>query len=177
MMGGLMPLGLICVDPGYDTGMSLIEVSAEWNKPKVVRHDTINYQKSGSGAKDFYDKLQEYYDFCRMAQGYAQTDVVLEKFVKRPGVVQPELTAMKVMGVLDCWWAGRANRFHSKFHEQVPVQGKHMVTNQVLLATDTWLPGRANRHINDATRHGISYLVSKAHVGTCRAAFGPPEED
>lgn len=176
MMGGrIMPLGLICVDPGFDTGMSLIQVSAEWNKPVVLRHDTINYRPSGSGAKDFYDKMQDYYDWARYKEGLVTVDVVLEKFVKRPGVVQPELTAMKIMGVLDHWWAANADRMNSKFHEQVPVQGKFMVTNQVLLRTGTWLPGKANRHINDATRHGISYLVSQAHVGTCRSAF--PEEN
>lgn len=176
-MQRIMPLGLICVDPGFDTGMALLTVTAQWNKPKLIRHDTINYQKSGSGAKDFYDTMQSYYDWARYKLGIQQVDVVLEKFVKRPGAVQPELTAMKVMGVLDHWWAANADRMNSKFHEQVPVQGKHMVTNPVLLSAGVWLPGKANRHINDATRHGISFLVANAHIGTCRAAFGPPEED
>lgn len=175
MIGGrILPLGLICVDPGYDTGISLLGVSAEWNKPGLMRHQTVNYQKSGSGAKDFFEAMSSFYEWAFDKAGMVEVDIVLEKFTKRPGVVDPELTAMKVMGVLDHWWAAHGQRMKSKFHERIPVQGKMMVTNEVLLRTGTWLPGRANRHINDATRHGISWLVDQAHVCTCRSAF--PEE-
>lgn len=169
------PLALICVDPGYDTGISLVSTYGPDTKPCLARHDTINYQKSGSGAKDFYDMMSTYYGWAFGRADMTQVDIVLEKFVKRPGVVNPELTAMKVMGVLDHWWAANANRMRSKFHEQVPVQGKFMVTNDVVRRTGLWLPGHDNRHMNDATRHGISYLVDQSHVGTCRAAF--PEEN
>jgi hypothetical protein len=168
-------MGLICVDPGYDTGMSLLGINGQRTMPVLIRHDTINYQKSGSGAKDFFLRVQNYYESAFGMYGMESVDIVLEKFTKRPGVVDPELTAMKVMGVLDCWWAMHGNRMKSKFHERIPVQGKMMVTNQVLLRTGVWLPGHANRHINDATRHGISWLVDQAHHGTCVAAF--PKED
>lgn len=174
LSGRTMPMGLICVDPGFDTGMSLIEVTAQWNKPELVKQATINYGKSGSGATGFYEKMCDWYEWCIQERGLASVDVVLEKFVPRPG--KPvEYTALKVTGVLDHWWTAKANRMRSKFHEQIPVQGKFMVTNQVLLRAGVWVPGRANRHINDATRHGISYLVDQAHVGTCRAGF--PEEE
>jgi hypothetical protein len=38
------------------------------------------------------------------------------------------------------------------------------------------LPGHDNRHINDATRHGVSWLIENHHRGTALVAK-PKEED
>ena len=164
-----LPMALICVDPGYTTGLSLLTVDAQWNKPKLMDSVSIEYAASGYGAKDLYQQFSNWYEMCRGES--MTTDIVLEKFTKRPGVVDPELTALKVMGVLDLWWAMHGVRIQSKFHERIPVQGKMMATNDVLRRVGVHIPGHDNRHINDATRHGISWLIDQGHVGTCQSAF------
>lgn len=174
-MGAAYPRGMICIDPGLNTGLSVLTIDGPTDKPVLVAHTTIHYGNQGARSIDLYKQVDDWYSYYWYKEDRFM-DIVLEKFTKRPGVVDPELTAIKVMGIMDLWWFQKASRMRSKFHERIPVQGKHAVKNDVLRRVGVHLPGHDLRHINDATRHGISLLIDQAHLGTCEAAF-PKEED
>lgn len=161
------PYACINIDPGLATGMSLLRVDEESRKPILMATATIPYR-----AIDIYDQVSSWYYMARVGHGFA-ADVVMEKFVARPG--RPiETTALKVMGVVETWWDKEGHKQDSHYVEHVPVQGKFMVTDDVLRAADVHVKGHANRHINDATRHGIGHLLAQKHRGTAIACFGEP---
>lgn len=162
------PYAVINIDPGLDTGFSLLRVDEESRKPVLMSVGTVHYR-----AIEIYDQVSAWYYMARVGHGYA-VDIVMEKFVLRPG--RPvDTTALKVMGVVEAWWAKEGHKQDSHYVEHVPVQGKFMVTDDVLRAADVHCKGHANRHINDATRHGIGHLLAQKHRGTAIACFGEPE--
>lgn len=163
------PYACINIDPGLVTGFSLLRVDEESRKPTVMAVGSVPYR-----AIDIYDQMSAWYYMARVGHGYA-VDVVMEKFVARTG--KPiETTALKVMGIAEAWWAKEGHKQDSKYVEHMPVQGKFMVTDDVLRAAGVHTPGHANRHINDATRHGIGHLLAQKHRGTAIACFGGPDD-
>lgn len=168
---------LICIDPGLNTGFSLLEVT-DINKPvTLVDYCTVTYN-----AAQIVKILNElyYYDMKQLDMTPADfrdlNMVVIEKFVHRPG--RPfDPTAYKVMGICEAW--------HQKFRdggdpmfeyvERLPVQGKKEAPDDVLKRLGIHLPRHEQRHINDATRHGVSWLLENHHLGT--ALVGKPKDE
>lgn len=158
------PYAMICIDPGEDTGFSLLRVDEEDRPPIHMASGTVPYR-----AIEVYDQISAWYYKARCGHGYT-TDIVIEKFVLRPG--RPvNTTALRVMGVAETWWAKEGHKEDSRYIEQVPVQGKFMVDDDVLRRLGVHVPGHSNRHINDATRHGVSRLLAQGHRGTAKLAF------
>lgn len=161
------PYACINIDPGLDTGFSVLRVDSADSAPVLVATATVHYR-----AIEIYDQLSGWYYMARTGHGYA-VDVVMEKFVARTG--RPiETTALKVMGVAEAWWAKEGHKQDSKYVEHVPTEGKFMVTDDVLREAGVHTKGHVNRHINDATRHGIGHLLAQKHRGTAIACFGEP---
>lgn len=170
----------ICIDPGEETGLSLLEVTGDNEPPKILRTGSIVYR--GFAIREALCRF--YYHGFDPADGFAATHqvrglnkVILEKFVHRPG--KPfNPTAYKVMGICEGWHQEFQNGGDPMFEyvERMPVQGKSEADNNVLRRLGLYLPGHAQRHINDATRHGVSWLLERHHRGTALVAK-PKEED
>lgn len=166
----------ICVDPGEETGFSLLEVSSPDEPVKMLRTASVVYN-----ALTIHETLCRFYyhgmNDLLPSEVAAINKVILEKFVHRPG--RPfNATAYKVMGICETWHqrfrAGGDPEFD--YIERLPVQGKKEADNDVLRRLGVYLPGHDNRHINDATRHGVSWLIENHHRGTALVAK-PKEED
>lgn len=156
--------------------MSLLEVDGPNAQPKLLRTASIRYN-----ALTIHEALCRFYyhgmqDMMPSEVADINT-VILEKFVHRPG--RPfNATAYKVMGICETWHqrfrAGGDPTF--EYIERLPVEGKKEVPNDVLRKLGMYLSGHDNRHINDATRHGVSWLIENRHRGTALVAK-PKEED
>lgn len=171
------PLGrYICIDPGEDTGMSLLEVTGPNTPVTILRTASLRYNALAiheSLCRFYYHGMGHY----QPSEVAGINTVILEKFVHRPG--RPfNATAYKVMGICEAWH----QRFRAdgdptfEYIERMPVEGKKEAPNDVLRKLDVYLSGHDNRHVNDATRHGVSWLIENRHRGTALVAK-PKEED
>lgn len=167
----------ICIDPGLDTGFSLLEVPEDNGPVKLIDYNTIRYD-AAQIRKNLFELY--YYDIppdAPLKDYIGLNTVILEKFVHRPG--RPfEPTAYKVMGIAECWHQDCKQGSDPTFEyiERVPVQGKSEAPDDVLKRLGVFVKRHENRHINDATRHGVSWLMEKGHIATCEIAR-PKDKD
>lgn len=96
---------------------------------------------------------------------------VYENFHIRPGVVVPDTTAIRVIEATMNWIEEDAP--YVKVVAQEPAQGKHQVNDQTLERMGLKQRGGVTRHVNDATRHGVTWLIGQRHRPTARLAFPP----
>ena len=167
----------ICIDPGEDTGFSLLEVDGPNTPVRMLRTASLRYN-----ALAIHELLCRFYYHGMnnmVPSGVAGINtVILEKFVHRPG--RPfNATAYKVMGICETWHQRFRDNGDPSFEyiERVPVQGKKEAPNDVLRRLGVYLSGHDNRHINDATRHGVSWLIENRHRGTALVAKPKEEND
>jgi hypothetical protein len=169
----------ICVDPGEDTGFSLLEVTSEEKPVQLIDYCTMPYKASEirkTLCALYYYGADEDDGIARHYQTRGLNTVILEKFVHRPG--KPfNPTAYKVMGIAESWHQDFRDGGDPMFEyiERMPVQGKSEAPDAVLRKLGVHLKGINQRHINDATRHGVSWLIEQGHKATCLIA--KPKED
>lgn len=143
---------LIGIDPGRKTGMVLLEVPT--NRPP---------QPIARATHDPFDVVRTLDQFASEGDGEVlpSTRVVIEKYVPREGVYGKDDTAQTVIGMVLQWCAD--NEVEPVF--QMPSE-RVMVTTAVLQNLGLWLRGHDNRHVMDATRHAIAWLVKMRHPMT-----------
>ena len=170
----------ICIDPGEDTGFSLLEVNGPDTPVRMLRTASLKYNAQAIHellCRFYYHGMDPSDGFGTAAEVRGLNTVILEKFVHRPG--RPfNATAYKVMGICEAWHQlTKEGDSTFEYIERVPVQGKKEAPNDVLRKLGVYLSGHDNRHINDATRHGVSWLIENRHRGTALVAKPQEEED
>ena len=143
---------LIGIDPGRKTGMIMLDI-----KPNQDPQPTAHATHDPFGVVPALDR------FAREDNGEVNstTRVVIEKYVPREGVHGKDDTAQTVIGMVLQW--SRDNGVDPIF--QLPSE-RAMVTTAVLKNLGLWLKGHHNRHIMDAARHAVAWLVKMRHYKT-----------
>ena len=145
---------IIGIDPGLKTGMILLEVPTG-NSPVPLAYAT----------HDPHDVINALEHFATEADGSIASDtrVVVEKFVAREGVHGKDDTAQTLNGMITHWAIGHQMLDRVSF--QLPGE-RAMVTTAVLKNLGLWLSGHKNRHVMDAARHVVAFLVKMRHPMT-----------
>lgn len=131
---------LIGVDPGKATGLALISYSDE-KEPVLLDHTTVS-------EGDVVATLRTW------VYNQHPVELVVERFVLRGGVHGVDITPERING--------RIMQFAEESGLDVVWQlasGKDLISNDVLKRMDFWVPGKDNRHVDDALRHVMQYLV------------------
>lgn len=158
------PFRLVSMDPGGDTGLSLflIEKDTFWQTDT----DVVGYQPENNITP--LKTLQEW--------SKAHTDLpvtfVYENFHVRPGRAQVETSALEIIGAVREWH--RVARPYVELVPREPVQGKDPISDEVLQRMGLLKSGGLTRHINDASRHAVSWLTVRGYRPACIAAWGEP---
>lgn len=146
---------LLCFDPGKTTG---------WASFEVHRDEPIELIGSGmisGGVKGFVEWVDE--DLPLELEGASFT-VVSELFIPDGRTRKPDLTPLKIEGVLSyLWpdWVGQRNVM--KMH----------APDEMLKRLGLWKPGAG--HDRDGIRHGLAYAKAQGHMPTIRWMHPPAE--
>lgn len=145
---------VIGIDPGRATGMILLEVPAN-NSPVPIAYAT----------QEPHTVIDALDHFAREEDGTiaANTWVIVEKFIPREDVHGKDDVAQNINGMITQW--GVSNTMLDRVVFQTPDQ-RVMVTRPVLMRLGLWLAGHKNRHVMDATKHAVSWLVKMRHKMT-----------
>lgn len=146
-------MNLLCIDPGKATGVAYLNFS-EITAPTLLSHNT-NSPEELTYTLDYYMKL--------MLRNGSVGQLVIERFVLREGVHGVDTTPIEVIGRIKEWHSRLP--LQPRLHWQMPHE-RNMATNDVLRRMGLWLKGTEQRHIMDATRHGVVFLVNKKHKPT-----------
>lgn len=143
---------LIGIDPGRKTGMIMLDIQHNQDPKPIAR-----------ATHDPFDVVRALEQFASEGDGevLTSTRVVIEKYVPREGVYGKDDTAQTVIGMILQWC--QDNGVKPIF--QLPSE-RTMVTTAVLQNLGLWLKGHDNRHIMDATRHAVTWLVKMRHYNT-----------
>lgn len=162
---------LLCLDPGYSTGMALLGVREE--KVGLLDHQEVPWWP---GERTPIHQLQRWLD-----DTYGQVSVLLyESFAVQSGGFVPDLTPLKVIGAIEYWHAEA--HYYGLAEDAVirpPVvkgsvssKGTRGVTREHLAKVGM---KTSSQHVNDAISHGLGWLAEMGHGTVCRALYGPPE--
>lgn len=154
---------LTAMDPGGSTGMALLGIRKE--SFKLLEWRTVGYDPQGGGMP---------------------TTILIDWRLDRPGLhyllyedfhvrntsqaAATDTTALKVIGAVDQILCDRD--LYAGVFKQEPVQGKHMVTDEVLEKLDLHMGHQhSHRHVRDALRHAVSFLADGGYLPVCEVAF------
>jgi hypothetical protein len=154
---------ITCQDPGKNTGLSLLR--ATYDSVERLDSNVVGYvPKKGITPLNTMKRW--------LAEFPGETHIfVYENFHIRPGVVVPDTTAIDVITASLEWIQNE--KPYVKVVPQEPAQGKKQVPDDVLKTMGFHLRGGVTRHANDATRHGVAWLIGQRHRPTARLAFPP----
>lgn len=156
------PFRLVSMDPGGDTGLSMFLIERDTFRQEAT--DVVGYRPD----QDITP--------LKTLRSWAHADLpvtfVYEGFHVRPGKSHVDTTALEVIGAVREWH--RTSRPYTRLISREPVQGKMAIGDDVLARMGLLRSGGLTRHINDATRHAISWLASCGYRPVCIAAWGDP---
>jgi hypothetical protein len=155
------PFRIMSVDPGVETGLALMLAGTS----ELVLEDTrITRYAPLRGISPLAD-LKEW------SGAHRDFPVVLvyEDFHVRPGRMIPDTTPLRVIGGIEEWI--RSSSPCEEIIRREPVQGKFTVTDDVLKGMGMLGRGGLTRHVNDAVRHTVAWLVSISYLPACKAAW------
>ena len=155
---------LHCMDPGGDTGLSLLRIEAD--DFELVDWATIPYDPSlETDAAMPSMKLIEWVD-----RHPGRHQFLYENFHLRNNSAQKDTTALRVIGSVEQVLFER--RLYESVHPQEPVEAKHMVPDEVLEALGLHMEHQhAQRHVRDSLRHAVTHLTRMRYLPVCRAAY------
>lgn len=154
---------ITCQDPGKNTGLSLF--SATSTALELLDTDVVGFNPR--------QNITPLRTMRRWRAKFPEHKhvFVYENFHIRPGVVVPDTTAIEVIQS-SLEWIEEMEPY-IRVVAQEPAQGKHQVTNDTLKRMGMLLHGGVTRHANDASRHGVTWLIGQRHRPTARLAFPP----
>lgn len=157
---------LHAVDPGGTTGLALLHVS-----PSAFT--------AVDQSADLYDPEHQKTPLITLKKWRAAYDtcphvLVYENFHVRPGQKAVDTTALRVLGGLEEWLMHETGAYHQAVAQE-PVQGKSMVTDEVLNRLGLHAYGKDARHIRDAFRHAVAWLARRSYLPVCTRAWPKKE--
>lgn len=155
------------VDPGGDTGMALLHVRRDGYE--LLDRATVPYdpERTEPPTRTLARWLHAYPGVHRL---------LYENFHIRniASAAGTDTTALRVIGGIEEMLHVTPGYPYLEVVKYEPVQAKFLATDEVLERLDLHLGHRhAQRHVRDALRHGVSYLVDSRYLPMCRAAFPP----
>ena len=154
---------LSSVDPGGDTGLSLLRIGPQ--DFELLGHATVLYMPRVSPPPT--------QTLIGWRLGYPGTHRLLyEDFHLRntDDAAGTDTTALKVIGGIDQMLFDRNG--YEQVIAQEPVQGKHLVTDEVLERLGLHFAHKNDmRHVRDSLRHSVAYLTKRGYLPVCRRAF------
>jgi hypothetical protein len=155
---------LHCVDPGGDTGMSLLHVQPE--ELRLVEYATIPWQP-----RNGHSPIAT---LTAWRQAYRGPHVLLyEDFHLRntEEAASTDTTPLLVIGAIEQMMLDQGNPYEEVFTQE-PVEAKHMATDEKLELLGLHLGHqRPQRHVRDANRHAVAHLAKRGYLPVCRIAF------
>jgi hypothetical protein len=154
---------LHAVDPGGDSGLSLLHVQPE--EFKLLDYSTIPYEapKEAPPTQQLIEWTLDY---------PGKHILVYEDFHIRntPEAASTDTTALRVIGGIEQMLYDR-----SIFHEvvtQLPGEAKHTVADEHLEALGLHLGHQHHqRHVRDSLRHAVTLLFKRHYLPVLRAAY------
>ena len=154
----------IGVDPGGDTGMSLLHI-----RPRaftLLDWATVPYNPMLRDPRAMpTGKLMEW-----VSRAPGRYELLYEDFHLRNNSAEKDTTALRVIGAIE-----QVVYEHNPFasvHCQEPVEAKYMVTDETLeklgLNEET---SHGWRHVRDSLRHVVTYLTRRRYLPVCRVAY------
>lgn len=155
---------LNCMDPGGDTGMSLLHI-----RPKefeLVDWATVPYDPALEDESAM--PTMKLVEWSLTYPGRHQ--LLYENFHLRNNSAQKDTTALRVIGSIEQLVYERS--LFEAIHAQEPVEAKHMVPDEVLEALGLHMRNEhSQRHVRDSLRHAVSHLTRMRYLPVCRAAY------
>lgn len=158
-----MPFRITAMDPGKDTGLSLMRIDAT---SFCVEETTVVHHRSKG--KELLQVLESWVNRTpKMPSMF-----LYENFHIRPNQKSVNTTPIEVIGLVNAWIT--VSKPYSQVVVKEPTSGKYAVQDSVLRRVGILERGGVTRHSNDALRHTVSWLMTQRYVPMCIAAFGPP---
>ncbi|MCP9209710.1 hypothetical protein [Streptomyces cucumeris] len=156
---------LNCIDPGGDTGMSLLHIAPDGFQ--LLEFATVQYRRDRDETPvTILEKWRKSYPGVH--------HLLYEDFHIRNtrSAAATDATALEVIGELTKMIRDSGGSYAEVF-KQVPVAGKHMVSDEVLETLGLHLDNKhAMRHVRDANRHAVTHLAKqRAYRPICEMAF------
>lgn len=155
---------LSSVDPGGDSGMSLLFVHPEgfalldW---ATVPYNPALREESAMPTA----KLIEWTLLCP-----GRHELLYEDFHLRNNSAEKDTTALRVIGSIEQMMYDR--QIFDSVHRQEPVEAKYMVTDETLEKLGlNEVDSYGWRHVRDSLRHAVAYLTRRRYLPVCRIAY------
>jgi hypothetical protein len=152
------------MDPGYTTGLSLIDVTE--NGLQLLATAAVRYAPAQHSNP--VDQIMRW-----GKEHYRRPHILLyENFHIRPGQKSVDPTALKVIGALEDRLSQSPWEPYLRIDTQEPGHAKrknqddHPVTDEILLRLGLTASGPDARHIRDTFRHAVTYLGERRHRWT-----------
>lgn len=145
---------IIALDPGKTTGVAFLDYS-EITSPTLVDHGSKSPENLTHTLDDYISRV-----------GTDNALIVVERFVLREGMYGVDTSPIEVIGRIKEWSKDRPH----PFVWQLPSE-KELATNEVLRRMGLWLKGKDQRHVMDAVRHAVVYLVKQKHMPTLKKGW------
>lgn len=157
------PMVVVGVDPGVTTGVAIYGLASSDKYPVLLSAEQWGNPESVS------TRMRE------LLGKYKNVVFVIERFDKRPGVVDPDYTPMFIINDIN------RDLPDATIVWQTPSQAKNLVKPARRGVPDglkRWGWYEVGKgHANDASRHVITFLVEKlAHIPTIKRGW-PPRGD
>jgi len=166
---------IIGVDPGLHTGISVVQVFETSEMPvrmlgsKVVDYTNHNERSVGRHLRDTVKGTLTDLGLYE-TEGGDDIRVVIERFI--PEARKVDTTALEVIGEIRAAIRDDESWTEHIRHWEWPLRSeKDSVTGQVLRNLDLWVKGKELRHINDASRHIVTYLSKTGHTSVIRKGW------
>lgn len=152
------------MDPGGDTGMSLLHI-----RPKefelidwaTVPYNPIMQDPSAMPTMKLVEWTTRYPGRHRL---------LYENFHLRNNDAQKDTTALRVIGSVEQLLFERD--LFEAVHAQEPVEAKHMAPDEVLEALGLSMGNEhSQRHVRDSLRHAVAFLTRAGYLPVCRVAY------
>lgn len=155
---------LNCMDPGGDTGLSLLHIRPDGFD--LVDWATIAYNpRSREESQMPTAQLVEW-----TVRYPGRHELLYENFHLRNNNAEKDVTALRVIGSVDQMLYDRD--LFAAVHTQEPVAAKHMVSDEVLEKLGLHMShAHSQRHVRDSLRHGVSHLTKARYLPVCRIAY------
>lgn len=168
---------IVSVDPGKTTGISVVRYTPD-TAAEVLHAQFVDYADSPTSVRAMLSMLVEgtlFHEGLRGTHPGEPIIMVVERFVPERSAHGFDSTPIEVIGEIRADLRDKAPWTTAVTAWHWPLRGaKEMVTGDVLRRLNLWQTRKKEprmRHVNDALRHTVGYLVRVGHKPTERKGW------